>query len=233
MSALSPWPPPPEGLAFSPSYDGFLAFLTARLASVAVEAGDVAPLLPEALARVRASFALTRNKYYRDGASRTPRVLVGHYSQCVLIFHHLARRAFLAGREDLAHRLYFLNTSQSSCDIHHEIELPARVYCDHPLGAVIGRGEFGPSASLAFADGCGVGNNWGHYPRIEGDLIMTSRSAVIGRTIIRGAVVLGRGATLVDAGVVENCLVVGQGRDLRMKPLDPERFAELSPFLER
>lgn len=221
------------GLVIAPSCPVFLSFLAARLVTVGIGIEEGLPLMPAALLRLAATFSMTRNRYYREESTGRPVLLTGHYSQSVLLFHALAREANATGLQDLANRIYFLNTAQSSCDIHFEIDLPIKTHCDHPLGSVIGRATFGAEAGLVFADGCGIGNNWGRYPHIEGMLVMTSRSAVIGKTEIHGTVVLGRGATLIDAGRVENCLVVGEGRNVEFRPLDPAKVAALVPFSVR
>lgn len=216
-------------LLLMPSAEVFHAFLALRLATVGLTPEAVEPHLEQALAATAKTHACLKAPSHRD-ASGNPLLGTAHYSQSALFLYRLARAAFLAGDEATADRIYFLNVAQSSCDLYHAVDLPIRTHCDHPLGSVVGRGRFSPSSTFVFADGCGIGNNWGIYPEVDGRLILSSRAAVIGRTTIRGTVVLARGATLIDAGLVEDCAVFGSGRDIVRRPLDEMKATELDPF---
>ena len=216
-------------MIFLPSRSAYLTFLETRLATVGLSCDGLGALLPAALERAAARLSLDSGKYHRDDAGR-PTLRTAHYSQMALLLHDLARAAHLAGDDDTADRIYFLNVGQSGCDLHYAVDLPLRTHCDHPLGAIIGRGRFAPHIAFVFSDGCCIGNNWGVYPEIAGHPVMSGHSAVIGATEIRGTVVLARGATLIDAGVVEDSMVFGSGPGLVRRPLDRERAAALIPF---
>lgn len=218
-------------MIFLPSQSEFMRFLDGRLATVGLTLDRLGGSLATAIDRTAATFALDTGKDRCDADGR-PMLRTGHYSQMVLFLHNLSRAAYLAGDLDVADRVYFLNVSQSACDLLYEVDLPRRTHCDHPLGTIVGRGRFAAEAVFVFADGCCIGNNWGVYPQIDGRLVMSARSAVIGDTVIRGTVVLARGATLIDAGVIEDCLVFGAGSDLAFKPLPREKAAALIPFAE-
>ncbi len=220
----------PNRITVLPNEENFREFLGVRLATVGVTIGDIELLLEPTYNKVSATFALIDRRYYRaeDG---TPLLRTAHYSQSAVFLYHLSRQAYLSGDGHLADRIYMLNVSQSACDLFYEVELPQRVYCDHPLGSVIGRGHFTERSQLVFSDGCTIGNNWGVYPKIDGRLVLLSRSAVIGKTEISGTVVMARGAELIDAGSVENCWVFGSGRDVIFKPIDLQRANVLIPFV--
>ena len=211
-----------------PSGPEFSNFLTVRLATVGLTIECLGAALPIAFARMANTLALNSDKYCRNAAGQ-PTLRMAHYSQMTLFLYNLARAIYLAGDPETANRVYFLNTSQSSCDLFYEVALPLRVHCDHPLGTIIGRGYFDPDMALVFSDGCCIGNNWGIYPEIQGNLAMMPRSAVIGATEIRGTVILARGASLIDAGIVEDCIVFGPSGETR-KSLDLHKAASFFPF---
>jgi len=114
--------------------------------------------------------------------------------------------------------------SHTACDLYYEVALPVKTSCDHPIGAVIGRGSFSNDSSLQFSSGCNIGNNNGVYPKIEGNLLKLPGSTLVGNTLIRGNVVMGKGAYLKDAGLIENKIVFGNDPKNIFKNLSPEVF---------
>lgn len=206
-----------------------MEFLEIRLGTVAVTLAQVEPFLASALDITARRFSTIRSRYFSDEAGRCV-MRTAHYSQFILFLHALSRQAFLAQEITLADRLYHLNVATGACDLFYEVDLPLRTHCDHPLGAVIGRGVFGSQASLSFTTGCTIGNNWGRYPRIDGALVMYPNSALLGETTIRGTVVLSRGGCLQDAGDVSDCIVFGSRGEYR-KPLAPvDAMDKYCPF---
>lgn len=212
-----------------PTEPVFFGFLEKRLATVGLALSALEPYLTSAMQTTARRFSTIRSKYYRDGEGRSV-LRTAHYSQSILFLYELSRCAYLAGDIVLADKLYFLNVGTGACDLFYEIDLPIRTHCDHPLGAVIGRGDFGPDSALAFTSGCNIGNNWGCYPRIEGCLLMYPQSAVLGETTILGTVVMSRGSCLQDAGEVSDCIVFGVRGEQRKPITREDAMGKFSPF---
>lgn len=210
----------------------FDQFLSLRLATVGLGLAD----LPEGVlegtrAFSRARHGLVRNRHYRDPTDGTPLLNPWHYASHALFLHTLGRSCWLKGAADIAERIYFLNVSTTSCDLFHQVDLPLRTCCDHPLGSVIGRASFGPAAALSFAQGCTVGNNRGVYPCILGQLHLYSGAALLGACRVEGMVVLGQGISLIDAGLLCDVLVRQTGEGRVIVPLTPERRERHQAFL--
>jgi serine O-acetyltransferase len=213
-------------LSFVPSREEFEQFLDLQLGLVGVRLGDFFAEMQTIYPRIEKQFARTRNKYYRDESG--PILRVGHNSQYTVFLYWLARAAFEAGRRSAADRVYALLRMVSSVDLYYEVELPDLWACDHPLGAVIGRGEFSRQSTLYFSQNCNIGNNRGVYPRISGNLLMMPNSSLLGDTIVTRNVVLSNGAYVVDAGELSDCVVFGRSPSLTFKPLEDRRFREIS-----
>jgi hypothetical protein len=175
-------------------------------------------------------FYANRSKYFSNHQKGDAYLRSWHYSQLVLVLHALARHQYISGSIDLAERIYFAMVSHTSYDLYYEVDLPILASCDHPLGAVIGRGKFSKNSSLQFSSGCNIGNNNGVYPEIQGNLLMLPGSALVGNSIIRGNVVMAKGAYLKDAGLIEDKIVFGTSPRNVFKTLSLELFSSLSMF---
>lgn len=69
----------------------------------------------------------------------------------------LSREAFIKGFIDVADKIYYLNKMLNSIELFYEIQLPDIWSCEHPLGSVMGRGQYGNY--FLFYQGCTVGVN--------------------------------------------------------------------------
>lgn len=216
-----------------PTEDAYLEFLMSTLLVGGIGKRDwhiiqrsLEGIKPDLLCR----FYANRSKYFSNHQKGDAYLRSWHYSQLVLVLHALARQLHLSGASDLAERIYFAMVSHTSCDIYYEVCLPILTSCDHPLGAVIGRGKFSKNSSLQFSSGCNIGNNNGVYPEIHGNLLMLPGSALVGNSIIRGNVVMAKGAYLKDAGLIEDKIVFGSNPRNVFKTLPQELFTSLSMF---
>ncbi len=207
----------------------FRRFLIARLATVGLAFEDIAPYWGAALERTQARFATIRNKYYAADEAGTP-LRAGHLGHTTLLLYELARRAWAARDRHCADLLFFLNVSGGGCNLLYEVEVPLMTFCDHPCGAVIGRGEFTPQASFSFSTNCTVGNSRNIYPVVDGNLTMLPNASVLGRTIIRGNVVMSNGSKLLDAGEIKDVVVYGTAPDNTFRTITPAAYHEISNF---
>ena len=221
-------------IIFKPDEKTFYKFLSKRLNTVDLKLEDINDILNITLKNTYKRFSNIKNKYYNN--NNKIYLNTGHYSQMILFLYELSRQVYLKSINnkekdkliDIANKIYFLNVSQSSADLYYEIKLPLKLFCDHPLGAVIGRGKFSENSSLSFTSGCNIGHNKSIYPEIDGDLIMLPKSTVLGKTEIKGIVVLSYGCYVKDEGVLENVLLFGKSPDLIKKKIyDIDKYYKL------
>ena len=220
---------------FLPSKKEFFEFLKIRFATVGIDFNEIEQYLLASLEISEKRFQLNRSKYFTSGDERRAQFSATHYSSHALLLYQLSRECFLQGRIDLAEKIYFLNISTTATDLFYEVDLPLRTGCDHPLGSVIGRANFGADSSLFFRQNCNIGGNRDIngtpiYPEVSGSLYMNPRSSIIGRCIVVGNVILANGVYVKDHGVLKNVVVFGTSPDLIVKPISDALISQSSVF---
>lgn len=215
-------------LQFVPNRNEFEQFVGLQLGLVGLKLSEVAAALDSIYPGIEKQFDRTLIKYFRD--DRGPLLRLGNNVQYTIVLYRLARALFDAGRKFDADRVYSLLRMVSSIDLYYEVTLPEIWGCDHPLGSVIGRGEFSPDSTIFFSQNCNIGNNRSIYPKITGNLLMLPNSTLLGDTTIGGNVILANGACVIDAGALQDCYVFGRSPELTVKPLSAERFSESYPL---
>ena len=220
---------------FLPSKKEFFEFLKIRFATVGIDFNEIEQYLLASLEVSEKRFQLNRSKYFTSGDEMRAQFSATHYSSHALLLYQLSRECFLQGRIDLAEKIYFLNISTTATDLFYEVDLPLRTGCDHPLGSVIGRADFGADSSLFFRQNCNIGGNRDGngtpiYPEVSGSLYMNPRSSIIGRCIVMGNVILANGVYVKDHGVLENVVVFGTSPDLIVKPINDALISQSSVF---
>ena len=100
-------------------------------------------------------------------------------------------------------------------DMFYQVELPEYFTLDHPVGSVIGRGNY--SNGFSFGQNCTVGNNKGIYPTIGENFRMCANSTILGNCHVGDNVTLGAGALVKDEDIPSNSLVFGQSPNLIIK----------------
>jgi serine O-acetyltransferase len=93
--------------------------------------------------------------------------------------------------------------------------MPDIFMLDHPLGSVIGRGNFGNFFS--FSQGCTVGNNKGIFPSIGENVKMYSNSKIIGKSTIGNNVIISANTFIKDQDIGSDVIVFGASPNLVMK----------------
>lgn len=100
-------------------------------------------------------------------------------------------------------------------DLYYQVEMPEVFFFDHPVGTVMGRGEY--SDFFVFSQGCTVGNNHGLYPKFENYVSMMSNSKILGNCKIGHHVIIAANAYIKDMDIPEYSLVFGQYPDCIIK----------------
>lgn len=216
---------------FNPNKELFEQFIDDHLKTVNLTINIIENnILNTVYSKIYERFKLIKNKYYKNDNGE-PVINAYHYSQTILFLQCLSHEHYINSLTtidnnikqkyiDIANRIYYLNTVSGNCDLFYETNYPIKMFCDHPLGSVIGRAKFDEKASLSFAQNCNIGNNKNIYPVIKGNLVMFPNSSLLGNTTIKGTVVLSNGAYVKDEGELEDILIFGRSPNIIKKKID-------------
>ena len=128
---------------------------------------------------------------------------------------------FKAGESHIADKIYYLNKMLNAVELFYEVELPDIWSCEHPIGSVMGRAEYGNY--FFFYQGCTVGGNrhgmGGEiiYPVIGEHVTMFSGSKVLGNSRIGDNVTLAANSYVINIDIPSNSIVFGQSPELIIK----------------
>ncbi len=169
------------------------------------------------LKRLAISFEGIADKYYSANFLESFNHLnTDHYSMYLYL---LSNECYRLGEDlTLASKLFALNKMLHGIDVFYKVQMPAIFLFVHPVGTVIGAGQF--ADYFCIYQNCTVGaKDAGQYPTFKGPTIMYSGSSVIGRCEIGANVIIGSGASLIDTTVGNNKLVLGRFPHQQEKPL--------------
>ncbi len=186
--------------------------------------GFVEKYMPKALCRLEKNFSANENKYYNRINELGDKVAFFdplHTCQWLIFLYYLANTINKSEKSiearELCDKIYGISKMMSGADIYYEVELPDLFRCDHPVGAVIGRGKFGDG--FAFIQGCTIGNNKGIYPVIGKNVSMYSNSKILGNCKIGDNVIVSANTYIKDQDVPDNVIVYGTSPNLVFKEL--------------
>lgn len=163
------------------------------------------------------------NKYYvspnflQEGESRVD--LYNSVMNCIFLYW-LSRNLFLNGNFRLADQVYYLNKILNSVELFYEVSLPDIWSCEHPLGSVMGRANYGDY--FFFYQGCTVGGNVRRdgsivYPKIGDHVKMYSNSKILGDSHIGDHTIISANCYIKDQDVPSRVIVFGQSPNLEFK----------------
>lgn len=107
-----------------------------------------------------------------------------------------------------------------SNDWFYAINLPKHFLCEHPLGSVLGRANYGDYFFIY--QGTTVGGNRRRdggidYPVIGENVILYANATVLGDTHIGNNVVISADTYLINENIPDNCVVFGKSPNLIIK----------------
>jgi serine O-acetyltransferase len=180
-----------------------------------VQPADLAVAVPGALARLEHCFSHVANKYFFNGREAVFDHLHGdQYAMWLyLLANELHRRA---GPVSLCKKLFLLNKALHGCDIFYEVTLPSVFLLVHPLGTVLGRGQY--ADFLIAYQRVGVGSNHDAYPTLGRHLTLHPGSAVLGRAKVGDHCSIATESLLLDRELPPNSVYIGNPRDSLIKP---------------
>ena len=145
------------------------------------------------------------NKYFFDGQHAVFDHLHGDQYAAWLYFvsNQLHRDGAPAS---WSKKVFLLNKMMHGCDIFYEVDLPSIFLLVHPLGTVLGRGNY-QDYFMAYQR-CGIGSNHDVYPSLGRHVTLRPGSAVLGHNVVIAAESLA-----LDHSVPANSVYFGNPRD--------------------
>lgn len=173
--------------------------------------------IPLALEAIYKNYEKISDKRFFDGKNICFSPLMS--IQWMNFLYRLSYILYKKGANTAANQVYYLNKILHSVDWFYAIELPTHFMCEHPLGSVLGRAEYGDYFFVY--QGTTVGGNRRRgiimYPKIGKNVILFANASVIGETMIGNNVVISSGAQIVNETVPNNCIVFGKSPNLVIK----------------
>lgn len=118
-----------------------------------------------------------------------------------------------------ADKLYYLNKIMNGVEWYWNIDLPKHFICEHPVGTVLGKADYGDY--LCVYQGVTVGANFRGeeciWPSIGNHVTLYANATVIGNSKIGNYVIIGANAFILNETVPDNSIVFGSSPDLLIR----------------
>lgn len=168
-----------------------------------------------AMQRLEHCFSHVNNRYFFNGEQVVFDHL--HGDQYAMWLYLLGHQLHLdGGPESWCKKLFLLNKSLHGCDIYYAVALPSVFLLVHPLGTVLGRGEY--SDFFIAYQRCGIGSNHDIYPRLGRHVTLRPGSAVLGRSQVGDNVTIAAESLVIDRDIPPNTTYFGNPRDHATRP---------------
>ena len=183
--------------------------------------------IPAALLKIEKGFTgLPNKRYYRDkDVCFSPYMSV----QWMIFLYRLSHAIYKDGGGTApkeADQVYYLNKMMHANDWFYAIDLPEHFLCEHPLGSVLGRAEYGDY--LFVYQGTTVGGNRSNgnlcYPVLGDNVIMFANSTILGDSHIGNNVVISAETYIINDNVPDNSIVFGKSPNLIIKTKTEEEI---------
>ena len=175
-----------------------------------VNPADLLPSARTAFARLEHCFSRVNNRYFFDGHNVVFDHL--HGDQYAMWLYFLSNQLHRdKAPENWCKKLFLLNKALHGCDIYFAVELPSIFLLVHPLGTVLGRGEYS-DYFLAYQR-CGIGSNHDVYPTLGKHVTLRPGSAVLGSSTIGDNVTVAAESLVLDHDIQPNTTYFGNPRD--------------------
>jgi serine O-acetyltransferase len=180
-----------------------------------VPANGLLPSAKRAMARLEHCFAQVNNRYFFDGRQAVFDHL--HGDQYAMWLYLLSNQLY---RDDApaawCKKVFLLNKALHGCDIFYEVELPSVFLLVHPLGTVLGRGQY--SDHFIAYQRVGIGSNHDVYPTLGRHVTLRPGSAVLGRSVIGDNCSVATESLVLDQHLPPGSVYIGNPRDHIIRP---------------
>ncbi|MEP5731170.1 MAG: hypothetical protein ABJL67_17585 [Sulfitobacter sp.] len=171
-----------------------------------VKSDDLMPAIPQALARLEHCFAQVNSSYFFDGKSAVFNHL--HGDQYAMWLYILSNELFRQKADTaVCSKMFLLNKALHGCDMFYEVALPSVFLVVHPMGTVLGRGEY--SDYFVAYQRCGVGSNRDVYPSFGRHVTLRPGASVLGKCHIGEHCQIAAETLVIDKDIPANTLVMG------------------------
>jgi serine O-acetyltransferase len=178
---------------------------------------DLMPTIARTLERLEHCFTAIDNKYFFDGRQAVFNHL--HADQYAMWLYLLSNELFRQGAPaSSCSKLFLLNKALHACDIYYEVALPSIFLLVHPLGTVLGRGDY--SDYFVAYQRVGVGSNRDIYPRFGRHVTLRPGSAVLGNCDIGDYCQIATESLVLDRDLPAHSLYIGNPKTAMVKRQD-------------
>lgn len=173
--------------------------------------------IPEAIQAIKKNYEGLPNKRLFNGSD----VLFSPYMsvQWMNFLYRLSHVIYKNGGGISAEQVYYLNKIMHGIDWFYTINLPIHFHCEHPLGSVLGRAEYGDYFFVYQGPTVEGNRSKGvlSYPKIGNNVILFANATVLGDTKLGSNVVVSAGKQIVNDVVPDNSIVFGKSPELIIK----------------
>lgn len=174
------------------------------------------------LQRTEYCFSKVNNKYFCNESN----VLFNHLNaDQYAMFLYFATNTIYKANSDLTlcTKIFQLNRYLHGIDIFYEVELPDIFLLVHPLGTVLGRGNY--SNYLLVYQRCNVGSNKDIYPTLKEYVSLHPGASILGNCLVEENCKIGTGSLLLDKNLEQNSIYIGNPRDYIIRKSDTRASA--------
>ncbi len=201
------------------SNDAISAYLAKQLSNFfpdrQVMPGEIKPFVDGGLERLALCLAKISDKYLPPGQEKVfNQWITDHYAMFLYLVANTIYR--MQGSKELAEKTYALNKALHAIDVYYEVKLPEVFFFQHPVGTVLGRGNYGNYFMVY--QRCTVGAKDQVYPTIGEGVVMFGGSAIIGDCTVGDNVWISTGSSIMGHDVPNGSSVFGQSPNLTIKP---------------
>jgi serine O-acetyltransferase len=173
--------------------------------------------LDHILERTSFCFRYIKNKYFYEDNE----VIFNHMNadQYAMFLYFVANTLYRDERDiRICEKIYMLNKVLHGIDVYFEVELPEIFHFVHPIGTVLGRGQY--SNYLLIYQRCGIGSNHDIYPVLKPYVTLRPGSSVLGKCLVGENCTIAAGSLLLDRDLDDNTVYIGNPRDFITKRVE-------------
>ena len=166
------------------------------------------------LKKLEYCFSFVNNKYFFNGKH----VLFNHLNtdQYAMLLYILSKTLYKETQDsNVCEKIFYLNKSLHGIDAFYEVELPDIFLFVHPLGTVLGRGNY--SNHFLVYQRCGIGSNRNKYPALGEYVSLHPGATVIGDCRIGKNCKISTNSLLMDHSLNDNSVYAGTPQDYSVK----------------